>query len=258
MLFFSEYNFKNMKKTISLVLVVAFAFALIINLPVLASDSTEATIKATSSLEKIPSPEKMNLYREIRKIGSDLFGIKKASSTIANITKNDDKKAEAAKNALEKKLQEVKKAGLEKITSLDQVKLFDKITKIGNDLFGIKKKGANVLPAMDATTITCVSNAIDAKDTSINVTFTNSATDITTAIEARGTCQKSALALTSGREDALKICSKTFQEATKVANEKARKAQQEAWTTYKTSLKACSTTASTSEIVIEDGGEILK
>lgn len=247
-----------MKKTISLVLVLAFACALLLQLPVLASDEVVTTTKATSSLEKILSPEQMNMYREIRKVGNDLFGIRKASSTIANITKNDEKKAEAAKNALEKKLAEIKKAGLEKIISLDQVKLFDKITKVGNDLFGVKKKGALVLPAMSEELISCVSSAIDAKDSGINVSFTNSATEVTTAIEVRGTCQKSALKLTSGREEALKACNKTFQETTKASREKAQKAQQEAWNTYKTSLKSCSVSASTSEINIEDGGEILK
>ncbi len=247
-----------MKKTISLVLVLAFACALLLQLPVLASDEVVTTTKATSSLEKILSPEQMNMYREIRKVGNDLFGIRKASSTIANITKNDEKKAEAAKNALEKKLAEIKKAGLEKIISLDQVKLFDKITKVGNDLFGVKKKGALVLPAMNEELIGCVSSAIDAKDASINITFTDSATEITTAIDARGTCQKEALKLNSGREEAVKACARTFQEATKTANEKAKRGQQEAWNTYKVSLKACSSAASTTEIVIEDGGEILK
>jgi hypothetical protein len=263
-----------MKKTISLVLVFIFAFILTLQLPVLANDGLElndgedsslevkatssSDAKATSSLEKISSPALMNLYREIKKIGGDLFGIKKASSTIYNIQKNDDKKATEMKKEIEKRVAEVKKSGMEKITSLDQVKFFEKITKVGNDLFGIKKKGAMILPVMNTDLITCVSNAIDAKDSSINITFTSSATEITTAIDARGVCQKAALVLTAGREDALKACTKTFQLATKTANEKAKKAQQEAWTTYKTGLKACSTTAKTTEINIEDGGEILK
>lgn len=244
-----------MKKTVSLVLVFIFAFALVLQLPALANDGTGPNVKATSSLEKISSPSLMNLYREIRKIGDDLFGVKKASSTTANIQKNDGKKASSTAVT---KLEELKKAGLEKIISLEQVKFFEKITKVGNDLFGIKKKGAAILPTMTADLITCVSAAIDAKDTSISVSFTNASSETTSAIEARGTCQKSALALTSGRDDALKTCNKTFQEATKTANTKAKGAQQEAWTVYKTSLKACSTAANTTEINIEDGGEILK
>lgn len=307
-----------MKKTISLVLVFAFVFALALQLPVLAEDNNESaptllittsiattidetassslekipspdkmnlyreikkigndlfgirkassTIikitkndnKATSSLEKIPSPDKMNLYREIRKIGNDLFGIRKASSTTANIIKNDDKEASSTLSALDKKIQEAKKAGLTKINSLDQVKLFDKITKIGNDLFGMKKKGANILPAMNSDLIACVSTAIDTKDNSVNAAFATANSEMASAISARGTCQKAALALTSEREDAIKACNESFQKTSKTANEKMRKIQQESWNAYKISLKACSANASTTEIVIEDGGEVLQ
>lgn len=242
-----------MKKTISIVLALTFVFALMLQLPVLANDGMGKFAKSTSSLEKIPSPDKINLYREIKKIGNDLFGIKKASGTIYKITKNDEQKAEVSKNDLEKKISEIKKAGLEKITSLDQVKLFEKVTKVGNDLFGIKKPGVMILPKMTPEMITCTATAIDAKDTSINISLTNSATEVTAAIDARGTCQKAALALSDGQNDALKTCNKTFQTSAKAAYEKARKAQQEAWETYKTSLKSCS-----QELNIEDGGEILK
>jgi len=66
---------------------------------------------------------------------------------------------------------------------------------------------------------------------------------------------KTALALTEGREDAVSACNKTFQEAVKSANKEAKNIQQEAWTTYKNDLKACSATANTAEIKIEDGGQ---
>lgn len=260
-----------MKKTISLVLVFAFIFTLAWQLPVLAEDNEQdaetttivatstTTLVATSSLEKIPSPALINLYNQIKKIGGDLFGIRKATSTIANIQKNDDKKATSTSNSLEKKIEELKKAGLEKIVSLDQTKLYDKITKVGKDLFGIKKREAvKTLPALSADALTCVSAAIDAKDSSINISLTSAATTITAAIDARGTCQKAALALNTGREDALKVCNKTFQEATKKANNEAKTSQKNTWETYKNSLKTCATTASTTEITIEDGGDILK
>jgi hypothetical protein len=260
-----------MKKTISLVLVFAFIFTLALQFPVLAEDNlgtTTETIKITtttpptltsSTLEKISSPALINLYNQIKKIGNDLFGVRKATSTIANIQKNDAKKATSTPNGLEKKIEELKKAGLEKITSLDQVKLYDKITKVGKDLFGLKKIIANKnLPVLSADALTCVSAAIDAKDSSINISLTNSVTEITAAIDARGVCQKAALALSTGREDALKVCNKAFQEATKKANNTAKTSQKNTWETYKASLKTCATTASTTEITIEDGGDILK
>lgn len=253
-----------MKKNISLVLALTFIFAAVLQLPVLAEDSLEAetpklkittTSLTTSSLEKIPSPDKINLYNQIKKIGTDLFGIRKASSTIANIQKNDTKKATSTITA---RIEELKKAGLEKISSLDQIKSFEKITKVGNDLFGIKKKEANVLPTMTAELITCASAAIDTKDTSISAAFTTANSEITSAISTRGTCQKAALALTSEREEAIKKCNKAFQETTKTANDKIKKSQKEAWETYKNSLKACSKTTNSTLINIEDGGEILK
>jgi hypothetical protein len=280
-----------MKKTISLVLVFAFIFVLALQLPVLADDATgtatetpmltsvnpEATNtatstqprpeprteqrpeprteqrKGTSTLEKIPSPEHINLYNQIKKIGSDLFGIRKASSTINNIQKNEDKKATTTPNIVEKKINELKKAGLEKITSLDHLNLFEKVTKIGNDLFGLKKKGAMVLPTMTPELIACTSAAIDAKDASVNISITASVAEITAAIDARGVCQKAALALASGHEDAVKTCNKTFQETVKAANEKARVSQKATWDIYKTSLDTCS-----KGLNIEDSGDILK
>lgn len=266
-----------MKKTISLVLVFAFIFTLALQLPVLAEDNNETDTSthdvatttteihrdtpkvASSSLEKISSPALINLYNQIKKIGGDLFGIRKASSTIANIQKNDDKKDSSNSTEIEKKINELKKAGLEKISSLEQIKLYDKVTKIGKDLFGIKKREiVKTLPALSADALTCVSAAIDAKDSSINISLTSSATSITAAIDARGTCQKAALATNTGREDALKVCNKAFQETSKKASETAKTSQKNTWEAYKASLKTCATTASTTEITIEDGGDILK
>ena len=244
-----------MKKNISLALVFAFVFALAFQFPVLAEENTTATqtaTNATTSLEKILSPDKINLFDQIKKIGNNLFGIRKATSTLLKIESNKS----TTTSAIMKRVTD--KTGLEKIVSLDQVKFFEKVTKIGNDLFGVRKKGANVLPAMSADTITCVSTAIDAKDAKISEALTTATSEITAAITTRGTCQKAALALTSGREDAIQACNKTFQTAVKTANDKAKKSQNEIWTTYKTDMKACSTTASSTAIMIEDGGDALK
>jgi len=288
-----------MKKTISLVLVVAFVFSLALQLPVFAEDnetevvstvttsavnseSTSATeVKADvtttsvkpeprkeekkeekkemSGMERIPSPDKINLFTQIKKVGKDLFGIRKSSSTIANIQKNDDKKASSTTNVLVKKLEEAKKLGLEKIVSLEQVKFFDKITKVGNDLFGIKKPGTYVLPALSTEQQTCVAAAIDAKDAKTSETITTNASEVTAAITARGICHKAAISLTSGREEAVKACNKSFQESVKAAAEKVKTTQKSTWEAYRTSLKECSKMANSAEIMIEDGGnEIIK
>jgi hypothetical protein len=196
--------------------------------------------KASTTLEKIASPEQIKFFEKITKIGNALFGIKK----------NDAKLENSASTTLEK------------IASPEQIKFFEKITKIGNALFGIRKADAPKLlqlPAMNAETITCVSAAIDVKDAAVASAFTKATTDITAAITVRGTCQKTALNLTSGnRQEEINVCNKAFQETSKKANETAKAAQKTAWTTYENSLKECAknnTSATSSAIMVEDGGQ---
>jgi len=227
-----------MKKTISLALVFSFIFALALQLPVLAEDATssadvisaqinqEASSSATD-LEKIPSPEHINYFKEIKKIGSSLFGIKKSEAEIEKIKQhNAESIKEISTEGLEKisspehisLFEKIKKIGkdlfgvkksennqatstpenksdsLEKISSPDQIRLFEKIKKVGDDLFGIRKEKSkeksNVLPAMSAELITCASNAIDAKDSTVSGALATSSAEIVAAISARGTCQK--------------------------------------------------------------------
>lgn len=194
--------------------------------------------KASTSLEKIASPDQIKFFEKITKIGNALFGIKK-----------DDAKLEDSASS-----------SLEKIASPEQIKFFERITKIGNTLFGIRKEDApKKLPTMNAETITCVSAAIDVKDTAVATAFTKATADITAAITVRGTCQKTALSLTSGdRQEEINVCNKAFQETSKKANETAKAAQKAAWTTYDSSLKECAkknTVATSSSIMIEDGGQ---
>jgi len=190
-------------------------------------------IKATSTtgLEKIKSPTQINLFEKIIKVGQDLFGIKKS-----DINTNS-----------------VKVTDLEKIVSLDDVKFFEQIRKIGNDLFGIRKKGSYVLPSMTSEQITCVSSAIDAKDSKISEALTAAAVEINSAITARGICQKAVLSITTERQSALNACNRTFMESNKKTADKTKNTQKEIWTTYSNSLKTCST--GTTEIKIEDGGQ---
>lgn len=194
--------------------------------------------KASTTLEKIASPDQIKFFEKITKIGNALFGIKK----------NDAKLENSASTTLEK------------IASPEQIKFFERITKIGNALFGIRKADApKRLPVMNTETITCVSAAIDVKDIAVSSAFTKAATDIAAAMTVRGTCQKAALNLTSGdRQEEINVCNKAFQETSKKANETAKAAQKAAWTAYDSSLKECAkknTVATSSAIMIEDGGQ---
>ncbi|MEI6835574.1 MAG: hypothetical protein WCK59_01960 [Candidatus Falkowbacteria bacterium] len=208
----------------------------IIKLSTGSASSTLVTTSGTSTLQRIPSPEHINLFEKIVKIGQDLFGVKK---------NNSENKATGTPAT----------STLERIASPEQIKLFDQIKKIGNDLFGLRKKSAYVLPTMTPNLVTCTSAAIDVKDVAISASLTSAASEISSAISARGTCQKAALALSSNQQTALNACNKTFQDTQKKANDKARNSQKEIWTTYSNSLKTCAQTASVTEIRIEDGGQ---
>lgn len=189
---------------------------------------------STEGLEKISSPEHISLFEKIIKIGKDLFGVKKENASATSTLT-------------------AKAAGLEKIVSLSDVKFFEQIKKIGNDLFGIRKKGAYVLPTMTSDQITCVSAAIDTKDSKISEALTMATAEINSAISARGICQKAALSVNTERQVALNACNKTFMEAQKKASDKTKNTQKEVWMVYNSSLKTCS--SGTAEIKIEDGGQ---
>jgi hypothetical protein len=198
-----------MKKTISYALIFSFVFALAAQLPALAEDnasdepmltsaiptSVEATttsvgipdsflrdgelktssspiveprkpepreneVKATSAnsagknLERIPSPDYVKYFEKIQKIGKDLFGVRKNEQEVNRLKIEATKKTQEMKIETEKKTQEMKmetekktqeskmeaaKNNLERISSPDKMSLFEKIQKIGKDLFGIKK-----------------------------------------------------------------------------------------------------------------------
>jgi hypothetical protein len=204
--------------------------------------------KASSSLEKIPSPAHINLFEKITKIGNALFGVKKDNP-------GQDKKDNYGQD---KKSTSTIPANLEKITSLEQVSLFDKIVKIGNDLFGIRKNPIRQLPMMSTSTIACVTSAIDAKDTAVTTAFNTASAEVSSAIAARGTCQKAALSLAQNeRLTAIAKCNQAFQETAKKSRETANASQKTAWETYRSSLKTCSASneGNTAEIMIEDGGQ---
>lgn len=206
----------------------------------------------TEGLEKIPSPAQINLYNRIKKVGTDLYGVKKASSTIANIQKN----ANSLKDEVNKKIEEAKKKGLIKIAAPDQMKLFENITKIGNDLFGLRKKGSNLIPAISAEVKDCVATAIENKDAKIIKEIKENATNIVKLVEERSACHKAALELTSERESAIATCNNKFQEEIKNANKVRQENQKRSWNSYNEEMKACGQ-KSNSEIHIQDGGEIL-
>lgn len=123
-----------MKKIIifSLVFILVFAFVLVT--PMLADEnsdanenevSTTAAIQATSSLEKILSPDQIPFFRNIIKKGQDLYGVKLRAQT------NTSAQIQAR--------EEQQNRILEKISAPQFVNMYENIRQVGNALWGYKK-----------------------------------------------------------------------------------------------------------------------
>lgn len=210
--------FNNMKKT--LFLTVALSLVL----------GTVAFAKA-ENLEKISHPSELRNFTKIIKKDKSLWGIR---------LKKEEK--EERKEKKEEKREEKKNDDnqtLEKISSLSDVKYFTKIRKIGTSLWGIRKEAkVNAVNKIEAAAIPCVKEAIDTKDASLKTVFSAFSARVTTALDARNVCQKSALDAASQLE-ANKTCVTTFKNEIKSNNETANTARKEALKVYNEKLKEC-------------------
>lgn len=243
-----------MKKTLYLLVAIAFIFSLVAISTVKADDSEDAA--NADGLEKILSPDQIKNFQVMRRVGNALFGIRKAtdtpmlaSTTAATVRQNNQ---------------------LEKIAAPAFIDLYEKIQKIGSALWGIRKEGTTsddnsekpgnngqmvnnivIKPEIAA----CVATAIDVKDKALMVRVTSAAEELNTALATRSACQQAAVAATTTPREAANACVKAFGEAQKNMKEVSKTIQTETWNTYKDSLKAClASVGDTSPVpVIEDG-----
>lgn len=229
-----------MKKIVSFFLVVSFLLAFTAFLPINKSsaETNSASTTSQTKLEKIPSPQHINLYERIKKVGNALWGIKKAN-------KEQEK--------------------LEKISTPREISLFEKVRKAGNALWGIRKK--ILYRVVTSETAPCVIAAIETKDKALTDNNTNTVTKLNNAIVARTTCQKTALGTIDNQKQALDECVRIFRDAYKQIKEDSKKTHENIWKTYRDSLKVCVKTASgnpasstaennaiSQELNIDDGG----
>ncbi len=221
------------------------------------NNQPRSNARATSSLEKIPHPNQIGLFEKIQKIGASLFGIKKQQ--------NNQKPGQ--QNGGESSIASSTNSALEKISSPAEISLFDKIKKVGTALWGVRKNNNNQKQNgnqpkpvyITSAAAQCVKDAIDKKDTSLKASQTNHALSISSAIDTRGTCQKTALDQTTAKTqaDANKLCVDAFQKGMNDINKTMETAKKDAFETYKTDLKSCSalqvssTATSTTEVQTE-------
>ena len=206
---------------------------------------------ATSSLEKIANPGQINLFTKIQKVGTSLFGVRKPQNNQKPGQPNQGQPN--GQGAIQQNSSSSTNQTLEKISSPSEISSFEKIKKIGTALWGIRKgnkEGNNQKPPINQpkpvyvtpAAAQCVKDAIDKKDTAAKTSTNNHAQKVSSAIDARGTCQKATLDQTTAKAqaDANKVCVDTFQKSLKeinIAMETEKKATFEA---YRTDLKSCS------------------
>jgi hypothetical protein len=201
-------------------------------------------------LEKISSVSDMKHYDHIVKKEGSLWGVRKpgkATTTPSGISSSS----------------------LEKIPNPGEMKKYEGIRQMGNALWGYLKKEYRRMAGkiedkkkayrpVEASQVSCVSAAIDAKDKAVMDANSAHAADTNAAISARNTCQKTAIAIASSSEQqkAVEACVKTFHDSAKMAREKNKTAHESAWKSFRESLKACApvTATGTPEMIIEDGG----
>lgn len=274
-----------MKKIIifPIMFMLIFPFA---TLSVRAEDGAEdmlvpLTLSSDTSVseEKILTPAEIKNFKDIKKIGNVLFGVRieKKIEKMENQEKKIKQEKLEIRNTQDKpemdKSIEITASSsvLEKISSPLEISLFNKIKKIGTALWGVRKNeiqkpiNNQKLVYVTPSAVECVKNAIDKKDTAIKASTSKHSQAIIAAIDTRNACQKAALEKTTAKEqfETNKVCINAFQKGAKENNMTIEKERNEAHKTYRTDLKSCSnlqlTSTSTSasltanEIKIEDG-----
>lgn len=269
-----------MKKSLVVTLLLALSFGILVVIPVQAETaaSANATLSAASQpmiddLEKISSPDQIRYFRVMKKENGALYGIR-----LEKLGQNEKIKTNSSLNQAGSVTATNTKAQLEKILAPHLISFYEKVQKIGDSLWGVKKDKNNneqgdkkgeikdeVRPAVKYRVVTpemlaCVTSAIDKKDSALQARVTSTGVDVNAAIAARGTCQKQALATIENQSENMKVCVQKFQEKHREIVIKAKTEQQAIWKTYQTELKACVpvTTSSAEEVeaelMIEDGG----
>jgi hypothetical protein len=199
-----------MKKFITLLLVTGLL------LPGLPAMAEIANTSENTSEEKIPSPEHIKLYKNIRKVDKSLYGIRIKSS-------NDTKPNE------------------EKILSLEDVKYFSHIRKVGESLYGIRIDAKAAPVQLTAETLACAKTALGKREDAAIIAYDTYATSIKEALAKRKTDQMAAMEIIdqSARRKALAKALIDFNKARELAVKNRHESIKKAAETFRLETKTC-------------------
>jgi len=209
---------------------------------------------ANRQQEKISHPGEIKFFDKIKKIGDSLFGVRKEEKQKPENKNNQEQNQKQENNS------QMMKGDLglmmenmnfftaasgtgeqEKISNPGEMKLFDKIKKIGNSLFGIRKEESKKPFFIKPEVATCVKSAINVRLTAVKAAMTDQNSKVLALLDTRVACEIAALDKTTAQEqfDANQLCITADQKAGKeiaMAFEKSREAAQK---TFQASVKVC-------------------
>ncbi|NCN25225.1 hypothetical protein COT94_04010 [Candidatus Falkowbacteria bacterium CG10_big_fil_rev_8_21_14_0_10_37_14] len=208
--------------------------------------TSESTLISEPEEEKIPNPGEIKNFTRIKKVGNALYGIRRVNSMINNSREQRLDNNSRQGSLLTDKQREVNHDNLvnnateEKILSLEDVRYFTKIRKIGTSLYGIRMniQGATVISA-DA--IACVKTAMIKKDRAVLDAFDAYISTTLDSMATRSSAQLDALDITVNADRAKAMNAaiiankKAKEEASRLRNQSVKTAND----TYKTDLKSC-------------------
>lgn len=205
-------------------------------------------------LEKILSPKDITFFEKIKKIGNALFGIKKKNAgKQAEVKKQEEPAAEVSGSAEETAenlnliLSDSGNGGEEKIFSPNDIKLFEKIKKVGNALYGIRKKTVLKPLFIKPENAGCIKSALSVKGTSLKVTMMMRNEKVLAAHDARIACEIATLDKATAIEQykANLECFQAEQKSRKEIDAEFNKGKKATQDTFRTDVKTCVQTTAT-------------
>jgi len=191
--------------------------------------------------EYITSPDRIPLYKQIRKEGMKLYGVLKEDKELPRGQK--DNPAKKLGLDAEKKTEQMKEKNKnwEKIPHPAMIKNYEGVRPVGNALWGYRKKRDSLgFKDINAENAPCISTAIVTRDGLLaNAATARSAADIA-ALNDRTSCMTAALsALGENLSEELAACNDAYESSVKDSKKAYADAHDEAWSGYRNSLKTC-------------------
>lgn len=220
------------------------------------SSSTDGVL-----LEKIPTPDQIKNFKVIKNIDGALYGIRLQNMTNSQVKTQTQAKVKTSVD-LEQRASS-SSASLEKIPAPQFIKDYEKIQKIGNALWGVKKisntQKTNRYYQVSSDMKDCVSKAINTKDDALKNYLTNNNDSLLDLISDRQACQLLALETLDGQGEKVAACNQEFQKKHQAITKAMKDSHVKIWNQYREDLKTCSPNSSSegATLMIEDGGSVL-